>query len=70
MSKVLLSPETVGEIDSASSSRGNMLRAKPEASGEISPLSLVYALVPMACGLQLVPVLVAIAFGPNPMPTS
>jgi len=46
-------------------------RTKPEAGGEISsvpsPLSLVHALVPMACGLKLVPALVPVAFELNPL---
>jgi hypothetical protein len=50
MSKALLRPEAHGEI------------ALHPTRGEIgslsSPLSLVHALVPMACGLKLVPALV------------
>ena len=61
-----------------------MHRTKPEAGGEIgsvpSPLSVVHALVPMACGLKLVPALVQmaklvpalvpVAFGLNPLVNS
>jgi hypothetical protein len=74
MSNALVRPEAYGEIGTAPSSRGDRYRTKPETRGEIgsvpTPLSLVHALVPMACGLKLVPALVPVAFGLNPLVNS
>lgn len=63
MSKALLRSRAHGEIGTAPSSRGDRPRGSREDRLATKPTKPMHALVPMACGLKLVPALVHMAWG-------